>query len=151
MNNQIASTTKLLNSFRISCERERREMEHLQNENARLETTVTEFKSNNEEYLDKIKQVAYEEVGNVLNDSKLLLKVATLSIIESLRMNSEIYDDFVLSDDSYAVLILEEAEKLYNELIIELTNRTMAATAAMKTLSLPLPLSSSNKSQKSKD
>jgi hypothetical protein len=45
-------------------------------------------------------------------------------------------------------LILEEAEKLYNELITELTNRTMAATAAMKTISLPLPLSSSNKSQK---
>ena len=27
LNNQIASTTKLLNSFRLSCERERREIE----------------------------------------------------------------------------------------------------------------------------
>ena len=66
MNNQIASTTKLLNSFRISCERERREMEHLQNEKARLEATVTQFKNNNEEYLNKIKQAAYEEVKSVL-------------------------------------------------------------------------------------
>ena len=99
LNNQIASTTKLLNSFRISCERERREIEHLHNEKARLEAIVTQFKNNNEEYLDKIKQVAYEEVGSVLNDSKLLLKVATLSIIESLRRNSELYN-FVLYDTS---------------------------------------------------
>ena len=99
LNNQIASTTKLLNSFRISCETERREMEHLQNEKTRLEATVTQFKNNNEEYLNKIKQVAYEEVGSVLNDSKLLLKVATLSIIESLRRNSELYN-FVLYDTS---------------------------------------------------
>jgi hypothetical protein len=60
-------------------------MEHLQNEKARLEAIVTQFKNNNEEYLDKIKQVAYEEVGSVLNDSKLLLKVAIFSIIEALR------------------------------------------------------------------
>jgi hypothetical protein len=38
------------------------EIENLYNEKARLEAIVTEFKSNNEEYLDKIKQSAYEEV-----------------------------------------------------------------------------------------
>ena len=132
-------------------------MEHLQNEKARLEATVTQFKNNNEEYLDKIKLAAYEEVGSVLNDSKLLLKVATLSIIEALRRNSELYN-FVLYDtsvqttaaygsnylslmssgreqhqqsfnDTYTALILEEAEKLYNELTTELTNWSIAAAA----------------------
>jgi hypothetical protein len=72
MNNQIASTTKLLSSFRISCETQKREIGNLYNERARLESIVTEFKSNNKEYLDKIKQVAYEEVKSVLNDSKVL-------------------------------------------------------------------------------
>jgi transposase len=90
LNNQIVSTTKLLNSFRMSCIRERREIENLYNEKARLEAIVTGFKSNNEEYLDKIKQAAYEEVKSVLSDGKLLLKVATLSIIESLRSNPEL-------------------------------------------------------------
>jgi hypothetical protein len=53
------------------------------------------------------------------------------------------------NDDIYAALILEEAEKLYNKLTTKLTNEIIiAAAAAMKTLSLPLPLSSSNKSQK---
>jgi chromosome segregation ATPase len=51
LNNQIATTTRLLNSFHISCGRERREIEHLRNEKTRLESIVTEFKSNNEEYL----------------------------------------------------------------------------------------------------
>ena len=54
LNNKIASTTKLLTSFRISCIRERRDIEYLQNEKARLDTLVTQFKTNNEEYLNKI-------------------------------------------------------------------------------------------------
>ena len=155
LNDQIASTTKLLSSFRISCIRERREIADIYNEKARIESVVTEFKNNNEEYLDKIKQAAYEEVKSVLTDSKLLLKFATFSVIESLRMNSELYN-FVIYDNSnntaisygpnypslmsreqhhqqqsfndrYTALILEEAEKIYNKLIAELTNKAMAA------------------------
>ena len=141
LNNQIATTSRLSNSLRISCERKRRELENLCNEKAKLEATVTEFKSNNEGYL-KIKQAAYEEVKSVLNDSKLLLKVATLSIIEALRRNSELYN-FVLSDDIYAAFILEEAEKLYNDLTTKLTNDVMAAAAAIRASSLP-PSSSNN-------
>ena len=53
LNNQIASTTKLLNSLRMSCIRERREIENLHNEKIRLEAIVTGFKNNNEEYLIK--------------------------------------------------------------------------------------------------
>src|SRR5215203_3368287 len=85
LNNQIATTTRLLNSLRMSCRRERREIENLCNEKARIENLVTHFKNNNEEYL-KIKQTSYQEVKSLLTDSKLLLKFATLSVIESLRM-----------------------------------------------------------------
>jgi hypothetical protein len=167
LNNQIASTTKLLSSFRISCERERRQIEHLHNEKARLEAIVTEFKSSNQEYLDKIKQASYEEVKSVLTNGKLLLKFATLSVIGSLRSNPELYN-FVLYDnsnnttihygpnypslmssgrqqqqqsfnDSYTALILEEAEKIYNKLITELTNTVMAAAAAASITESSLP------------
>jgi hypothetical protein len=167
LNNQIASTIKLLNSFRISCERERREIEKLSNEKARLEALVTGFKSNNEEYLDKIKQAAYEEVKSVLTNGKLLLQCALASVIESLRRNSELYN-FVIHDnssnntpinygsnypslmssgrqqqqqqsfnDTYTALILEEAEKLYNELTTELINRVIATATAMRASLLP--------------
>jgi hypothetical protein len=155
LNNNIASTTKLLTSFRMSCIRERRVIENLYNEKARLETIVTGFKSNNEECLDKIKQAAYEEVKSVLTNSKLLLQFAVASVIESLRGNPELYNfitystsvettsstsygsNYYLSLMSsgrqnqqsfnviYTALILEEAEKLHNTLKTELTNSVM--------------------------
>ena len=144
----------------MSCKRERREIENLYNEKTRLDTLVTGFKSNNEEYLDKIKQAAEQNVKSVLEDGKLLLKFATLSVIESLRSNPDLCN-FVIYDnsnndidttsygpnclslissgrqhhqqqsfnDSYTALILKEAEKLYNKLTTELTNRVITATA----------------------
>jgi hypothetical protein len=40
-------------------------------------------------------------------------------------------------NDIYTTLILEESEKLYNELITELTNKVMAAAASSRISSLP--------------
>jgi hypothetical protein len=157
LNNQIAATTKLLTSFRMSCKRERREIENLYNEKIRIENLVTHFKNTNGEYL-KIKQAAEEKVKDVLTNGNLILKFATFSVIESLRSNPELCN-FVIHDnsnntpisyvsnypslmssgrqqhqqqsfnDSYTALILEEAEKLYNKLRTEMTNRIMAADA----------------------
>jgi transposase len=156
MNNQIVSTTKLLNSLRMSCIRERREIENLYNEKARIDALVTHFKNNNEDY-NKIKQTAEEKVKDVLRNGKLILKFAAFSVIESLRSNPELYN-FVNNttaisygsnylslmssgrqqhqqqqsfNDTYTALILEEAEKLYNILKTEVTNRVMAAAAVM--------------------
>jgi hypothetical protein len=49
--------------------------------------------------------------------------------------------------DSYTALISEEAEKLYNKLVTELTNRVMTAAASIMTSSLPLPSSGNINSQ----
>jgi hypothetical protein len=167
LNTQIAATTKLLTSFRISCIRERREIGKLYNEKIRLEALVTEYKSNNEEYLNKIKQAAEEKVKDVLTNGKLLLKFATFSVIESLRIDPELcnfvlyntsvetasttygsnFPSLMLSgvqhqqqrlfNDTYTALILKESEKLYNKLTTELTNRVMAAAASSRISSLP--------------
>jgi transposase len=160
LNNQIASTAKLLSSYRISCERERRKIENLYNEKARLETVVTDFKNDNEECLNKIKEAAEEKIKEVLTNGKFLLQFAVASVIESLRSNPELcnfmmyynsnntatirygsnYPSFMSGgqqqhqqqsfSDSYTALILEEAEKLYNKLTVELTNRAIAAATA---------------------
>jgi hypothetical protein len=119
-------------------------------------------------------QAAYEEVKSVLTDSKLLLKFAALSVIESLRTNPELYNFISYStsvetnscsygsnylslisgrqqrqqqsfNDSYTALILEEAEKLYNKLTTELTNWSIAATATIRESSLPLPTHNNNR------
>jgi hypothetical protein len=98
LNNKIASTIRLLNSFRMSCKRERREIENLYNEKAGIANLVAHFKNNNDEYL-KIKQAAEEKIKDVLTNSKLILKFATFSVIESLRTNPELYN-FVIYDNS---------------------------------------------------
>jgi hypothetical protein len=114
-------------------------------------------------------------VKRVLIDSKLLLKFATLSVIESLRMNPELYN-FIIYDnpnyttsygsnypslmlseqqqqqqqsfnDIHTALILAEAEKLYIKLTTEFTNKVMAAAEDIKASSLPVP--SNNNKQKS--
>jgi hypothetical protein len=147
LNNQIAITSRLLNSYRLYSEREKSTIEQLHNEQIRIENLVTQFKNNNEEY-NKIKQASEEKVKSVLPNGKLLLKFATFSVIESLRSNPELYN-FVIHDnsnnttinyepnypslvseqhqqsfnDSYTALILEEAEKLYNKLTTQLTNK----------------------------
>jgi hypothetical protein len=164
-NNQIEMKSKTLTSYRLSSIRERREIEKLYNEKTRLESIVTEFKNNNEEYL-KIKRAAEEKVKDVLTNNKLLLKFATFSVIESLRNNPQLcnfimynnsnnttmsyghnYPSLMLSgqqhqqqqsfNDHYTALILEEVEKLYNELITKLKNEVMA-NAAVRVSSLPL-------------
>jgi transposase len=173
LNNKIASTTKLLNSFRISCKRERMEIENLYNEKATLEAIVTGFKNNNEEYLNKIKQAAEENVKSVLTDSKLILKLTTFSVIESLRSNPELcnfilygnsnnticygpnYPSLMSSgrqqyqqqsfNDNYTALVLEEAEKLYNKLITKLTDNAIGSAVAIRNSSLPLPLSNNSR------
>jgi hypothetical protein len=51
-------------------------------------------------------------------------------------------------NDNYTALILEEAEKLYNKLTTEFTNRIIASTAvAIKASSLP-PLPSANNNRR---
>ena len=49
-------------------------------------------------------------------------------------------------NDSYTALILEEAEKLYNKLTTELTNRIMAAAADAKAIrASSLPTANNNR------
>jgi transposase len=61
VNDEIPSAMALLNSYHILCERKKQEVGTLNNEISRLESLVSKFKNNNEEYL-KIKQTVEEEV-----------------------------------------------------------------------------------------
>jgi hypothetical protein len=172
-NNKIETQRKALTSYRISCIRERREIRKLYNEKVRIEALVTGFKNNNEDYLNKIKRAAEEKVKDVLTNGKLLLKFATFSVIESLRRNPELYNFISYStsvettsttygsnyllmsgkqqqsfNDSYIALIIEEAEKLYNGLTRELTNRVITAIATIRESSLSSPSIGNNNKQK---
>jgi hypothetical protein len=162
-NNQIETQRKALTSYRVSSIRERRQIENLNNEKTKIENLVTHFKNNNEEYLNKIKQAAEEKVKDVLTNSKLLLKFATFSVIESLRRNPELYNFVILDNsnnttishgsdypslmlsgqqhqqqqsfnDTYTALIFEESKNLYNKLTTKLTKRAISADITIRTV-----------------
>jgi hypothetical protein len=50
-----------------------------------------------------------------------------------------------LFNDSYTALVIEEAEKIFNMLIAEFTNRVITATATIRESSLPLPTYNNNR------
>ena len=149
LNDEIASVKALLNSYHISCERKRQEAESLISEIIKLETLVSRFKSNNEEYL-KIKQTVEEKVSSVLTDGKVLLQFAIASVIEALRQNSDKYNSLLVYNDisssraiisaqkssssspqpyhhneDYNVMILDVADKLYSILLKQLVCKIM--------------------------
>jgi hypothetical protein len=150
LNDEIANVKTLLNSYHISCERKRQEAEYLNNEITRLEALVSRFKSNNEE-CRKIKQRAEEEVRSVLTDGKVLLQFALTSVIEAFRRNPDKYNNLLAhnissstavpaqeplplhNEEDYKTMILEESDKLYNELIKEMVNRIMSGLNPPKT------------------
>jgi chromosome segregation ATPase len=115
LNDQIASSKALLNSYHISCERKRQEAEDLNNEITRLEALVSRFKSNNEEYL-KIKQKVEEEVRSVLTDGKVLLQFVLASVIEAIRRNPDKYNNNLLAHNtSLTGVPTQEPLLLHNE------------------------------------
>jgi hypothetical protein len=104
---------------------------------------VHSFRNNDEGYIALIKTIE-EEVLRILSNRKALLKLAVLSIAESIRNNPDIYsslisnpndksysslvtassdtgqyigpDDLYISQNYRIEMLLEEAEKLYNSL-----------------------------------
>jgi hypothetical protein len=144
LNDEIASSKELLQSYHISCERKRQEAENLNNEISRLETLMSRFKSDDGEYL-KIKKTVEEEVSKFLTDGKVLLQFAVASVFESLRNNPGKLDKLVFNYTSassvsistpaqgsilshiedYRDMILEEAKGLYDSLLHHLTNSIM--------------------------
>jgi hypothetical protein len=103
----------------------------------------------------KIHQTVKDKVGSILSDGKVLLRLALYSLIESIRNDpvkygSLIYynnmysttdssymyvgrQQYVSSQDyfieHYSAMLLNEAEKLYNKLVKDLTNRVICEIA----------------------
>lgn len=63
----------------------------------RLEAIVEQFENNNLEYL-KIRNIAEEKVHSTLSDSKVLLKYAFLSFVESMKKDPDKYCSLIYND-----------------------------------------------------
>ena len=87
---------KTLDQYQLSCKEQKLELTKLQMQKVRLESLVDNFQNNNEEY-NKIRHTAEEKVVSILSDKKMLLKLALLSLTESMRKDPDGYSFFDLS------------------------------------------------------
>jgi len=161
---------KTLDQYQLSCKEERLELTKIQLQRVRLKALVNNFQ-NNKEYV-KIRNTVEEKVHSVLSDRKMLLKLALLSITESMRKdpdryisliyhnktwsnadyNSQNYDAASYGQQQYPVqaymdILIEEAERLYNKLIKELVDEIITDYSSNISSSLPLLLPANEEQQ----
>jgi hypothetical protein len=121
LNNMISSMNNTLDGIKLQCGTEAATLEYLQQQRAKLETFVYNFRNDDEGYT-KLKKTIEDEVLRILSDKKALLKQAALSITESIRKNPQKYGPLLTAGDShlpqnlYAETLLEESEKIYSSL-----------------------------------
>ncbi|HEU4446525.1 MAG TPA: hypothetical protein VFR94_17775 [Nitrososphaeraceae archaeon] len=122
LGNQVSVLTKVLEKYK-------QEIENLHKRKTKLENLLREFGNNNG--YRKIRQAAEEEVTNSLSKRKDLLKLATISVIESITkdptkynflINSSLYNGGQPYIDMYRALILDEAQKVFELMVRELTS-----------------------------
>ena len=157
---------KRFDSINKDCEKETTRLQGLQQQRMKQEAIVREFENNNEGYI-KIRKTAEEKVISILSDAKPLLRIALLSLTESMRKDPDRYSSFIYhnstsstadysgqyySTDSYGQqqqhpshdyisMLLEESEKLYTSLIKEWVDESITDyMSSITSSSLPVLL-----------
>jgi hypothetical protein len=141
----------------LEYKREAALLQGLQQQTARLEAFVYNYKNNDEEYIKVINSIEKKGTG-LLSDKKAFLKLAIFSLIQSMNPLSSTssnildmkgsgqvillpppYDEYIIED--YKAIVLEEAEKLYNlltdQLLCEVINESVAKQSPEAPPSLP--------------
>ena len=65
------------------------------------EAIVKHLENNNEVYYIKIRKTVEEKVISVLSDSKMVLKLALLSLIESMRKDPDKYSQLIYHNNRH--------------------------------------------------
>ena len=155
LKDHVSTTRNTLEQNELSCKKQKIEMDNLKRQFRTLETFVNQFKNKNEEYI-KITQSVEERLTSILRDSKMLLKLALMSLTESIRNNEEIYTlifhnilpkiDYCPSlfvdptqnqhfhsedynTEAKVAMIVDEAEKLYTKLVKDCINKIISNQA----------------------
>jgi hypothetical protein len=84
LSDDISEEHKTLNQYRSSSREESLDLAKLRIQKVNLEYMVKQFQNNSEDYL-KIRHIVKQEVEHTLTDSRQILKIAFLSVIDSCR------------------------------------------------------------------
>ena len=169
LNDHITMVSKTRDSVRLDYEKEMDRLRYLQQQRMKLEAGVKQFQNNNEEYV-KIRNTVEEKVHSVSSDKKMVLKLALLSLTESMRKDPDRYTSLMYNSMSsisktqsigyssnqhygaassrqqryssldYISMLLEESEKLYDKLAKEWVDEIISNYASNTSSSLLLLL-----------
>jgi transposase len=139
LKNQISTLRKTLGFCDLTHKEQIEKIACLQAKRIALEDLVRRFENNNEEYL-KINQTVKDKASSILSDGKVLLRLALYSVMESMRNEPVKYSSLICYNgiyglqqqqytlsqnyyvEHYTAMLVEEAERLYNKLVKEITN-----------------------------
>ena len=152
LSDQIATLHKRLDSSRLECEKEISRLQGLQQQRMKQEALVKHFENNNQVFDIKIRKTVEEKIVSILSNSKTLLKLALLSLTESMKKDPDTHSHLIHNNNAsstprtqatdydtasygqqqqypsqdYITRLLEEAVKLYNKLVKELVDEIIS-------------------------
>jgi hypothetical protein len=94
LNGQIRDKRESLEAIKLESVREAALLQGLRQQTAKVQTFVYNYKNNNEEYIEVIKSIE-NKISDFLSDKKTFLKIAIISVIESMRNDPEKYSALV--------------------------------------------------------
>jgi hypothetical protein len=94
LTDHITHTNKSLDYIKSEYESKAAIVQHLNQQAAKLKAFVNNFKNNDPEYV-KLRKTIEEEIIRILSDNRALLKLAVLSVAESVRNNPDKYNYLV--------------------------------------------------------
>jgi hypothetical protein len=98
LNGQIRDKRENLEAIKSECRGEAALLEGLQQQTAKVQAFVYNYKNNNEEYVEVIKSIE-NRISDFLSSKKTFLKLAIISVIESMRNNPEKYSALAYHDN----------------------------------------------------
>ena len=97
LNNQITEQSNTAEHYRASCRQEQLKLQGLRQERTKAEAIVKNFQDTNEQHI-KIRKIVEENVHDTLSRSKVLLKYASLSLVESLKQDPDKFCSLIYND-----------------------------------------------------
>jgi hypothetical protein len=94
LNGQIRNKEESLETIKSECRGEAALLGGLRQQTAKVQAFMYNYKNNNEEYIEVIKSIE-NKISDFLSDKKTFLKIAIISVIESMRNDPEKYSALV--------------------------------------------------------
>jgi hypothetical protein len=99
LNGQMRDKEESLETIKSECRIEAALLEGLRQQTAKVQAFVYNYKNNNEQHVEVIKSIE-NKISDLLSNKKTFLKIAIISVIESMRNDPEKYSALVYHNNN---------------------------------------------------